>query len=242
MAARTQAEIQDRARERLARTGLGRLPLRRESLADQVHERLRRSLMRGEFLPEQPVSIRSLAETMGVSAMPVREALTRLVAEGALVTQANRAIRLPPLTREALAEITMIRLALEGLAAERAARAITRVERARLARLLEALQAAADRGAIDDYLVQNARFHSGVYRAARMELLMAMIEQLWLRVGPSIRLCMPDAAHLAKSMQAHRRVLAALEAGDAAAARAAVAEDITVAAADMDRRLASREG
>ena len=237
MAARAQAE-----KPVVADLGpLRRAPLRRTSLADQIHERLRRSLMRGEFLPEQSLSIRALAAALGVSAMPVREAVTRLAAEGALVVAANRAIRLPALTRGGLAEVTEIRVALEGLAAERAATRVSAAERARLGRVLEALQQAADRGAIDDYLVQNARFHFGVYQASGMTLLVSMIEALWLRVGPSIRLCAPDAAHLARSMQAHHRALAALEAGDAAAARAAMMEDIRVAAADMDRILARKE-
>ena len=71
---------------------------------------------------------------------------------------------------------------------------------------------------------------------------MSMIEALWLRVGPFIRLCMPDATHLAVSMNAHHRIFDALKKGDADSARAAVIEDITLAAADMDRILAENEG
>jgi DNA-binding GntR family transcriptional regulator len=211
--------------------------LNRLSLTAQVGADLRRALIRGEMLPEQTLSIRSIAKAYGVSAMPVREALTRLSAEGAVVVAPNRVMKLPALTRDILAEITDMRVALEGMAAERAAPLATAQERAAITAILTDLEVAAAKGAIDLYLDQNARFHFAIYRAARRERLMRAIESLWLRVGPSIRLCMPDQAHLDRSMVWHRRAAAAMAAGDGPAARAAVISDIVAAAADMDRTL-----
>jgi DNA-binding GntR family transcriptional regulator len=200
---------------------------------------LRRALIRGDLLPEQTLSIRAIAEAYGVSAMPVREALSRLQAEDAVIVMPNRVMRLPALTRDALAEITDMRLALEGMAAARAATLATDAERAEIAEILHDLDAAAQACAINDYLDQNARFHFAIYRAARRARLMRAIESLWLRVGPSIRLCMPDKAHLGASMAWHRRAAAAMLARDAPAARAAIEGDIAAAAASMDRSLAA---
>ena len=88
---------------------------------EQVYEMLRRSLMSGYFKPGQPISIRYLTETLGVSATPAREAIKRLQAEHALVIGPNRTPSVPVLTREDLRDLRDIRLALEGMATERAA-------------------------------------------------------------------------------------------------------------------------
>ncbi|TCO74182.1 GntR family transcriptional regulator [Rhodovulum euryhalinum] len=217
-------------------------PLRRESLQQQVYERLRHNLTTGVFKPGEILSSRSLAQELGVSAMPVREALTRLTAEGALELTSSRTLRVRLMTADAFDEVTAIRLDLEGMAAERAAGLATPDALATITRLHHALAEAAERGGIDDYLHRNAQFHDAIYAASGWPLLTEMIRRLWMIVGPSIRACVPDRAHMAVSMAHHDAVLAALNRGDGPGLRAAILADIGEAATDIRKTLTERKG
>jgi DNA-binding GntR family transcriptional regulator len=105
-----------------------------ETAHREVYQRLREALLAGQLPPGQPISIRYLAQMLGVSTTPVREALRRLEADRAVVSGANRTLQPYPLLSLAdLREIRNIRLALEGLATEEAAGLVKR-GRARRAR------------------------------------------------------------------------------------------------------------
>ena len=93
----------------------------RQTLSDQVYGDLKELLQAGEMEPGQRFTLRGLAAAIGTSAMPVREAVTRLAAEQALEVLPNRAIRVPLMTRERFLELRTIRLQLECLAIEAAA-------------------------------------------------------------------------------------------------------------------------
>src|SRR5918998_5251248 len=96
--------------------------LERVTLGERVHAELRDRLMSGELAPGQKMSLRSVAETLGVSIMPVREAVARLVSDGSLEVLPNRAVRVPLMNLARFRELTIVRLAVEGFAAEQAAR------------------------------------------------------------------------------------------------------------------------
>lgn len=210
----------------------------------EVYRRLREALMAGQLRPGQPISIRYLSQALGVSTTPVREALRQIEADRALVSGANRTLTVPQLSAADLREIRNIRLALEGLATEQAAGLVSEGELYELDRLCETMDTAAREDDFDAYLQRNWRFHRIIYEAARSDLLLGMIENLWLRIGPFIRLALPRPAHLQHSMCCHRAALVALKGRDAAAARAAIVKDIVGAAEDLEHLLAasSRRG
>ena len=83
-------------------------------MAGQVYAQLRQAIMTGRFAPGQLLSLRGVAEAVGSSTMPVRAALTRLQAEGALSTAPGRALMVPPMTLELLDELRDVRISLEG--------------------------------------------------------------------------------------------------------------------------------
>jgi len=89
-----------------------------EPLNGRVYAKLRAELMNGTFEPGEIVSIRGLAERLGTSTMPVREALNRLIADRALEARANRTIAVPLITRTGYRAVCEVRQALEGLAAD----------------------------------------------------------------------------------------------------------------------------
>ena len=112
------------------------------SLRTQVYDSLRQALTTGRFAPGQKLTFRFIAGALGVSLTPVREALGRLVAEGAFEMQPNRSVRVPLMTRARIMELRDIRMALEGLAAAKAALAADRRQVAELRRIALAIVAA----------------------------------------------------------------------------------------------------
>ena len=92
------------------------LPLRpvpRETVQDHVYRQLKELILNGGIEPGRTVTIQSLADAFGVSAMPVREALHRLVAEKALTVVAGRSVGIPPLNIDRLEDLTRARIEIE---------------------------------------------------------------------------------------------------------------------------------
>ena len=116
------------------------------SLRSQVYDSLRDALTAGRFTPGQKLSFRFVAGSLGVSMTPVREAVRWLVAEGAFEMRPNRSVRVPLMTRDKILELRDIRLALEGLAMEKAAALATREDAAALRRIAAELMAVRTRG------------------------------------------------------------------------------------------------
>ena len=88
------------------------------NLQEQLYQRLRADLLAGRYLPGQRLKIRDLAAAWGTSPMPVRAALQRLAAEGALEGEAQRSLHVPQMDGERYRHLLQVRLSLEGLAAE----------------------------------------------------------------------------------------------------------------------------
>lgn len=221
----------------LAIARIGRLE--RVTLGERVHAELRDLLMGGDLAPGQKMSLRSVAETLGVSIMPVREAVARLVADQSLEVLPNRAVRVPLMTRARFRELTAVRLAVEGFAAEEAARSRTEADIAAMRRFEEAFQAEARsaRPRAARAVRTNKELHFAVYRAAGLPTLVGIIEGLWLKIGPVLNLDLklsPERLRTGGAAEHHRRLVAAVEAGDAAAARDALIADIKGAASFIE--------
>lgn len=214
----------------------------RATLQDQVYRQLREALMSGRFQPGQKLTIRGLAEALGSSPMPVREALQRLSAENAFEVSGTARLRVPMMTAARLREIRDARVALEGLLAERCIQRLEASDLTQIHAIYQDMQQAVDNHDVPRYLWTNFAFHRRIYAVARAELIVAAVETFWLHMGPCFALVAPEAVHLARSMEAHARIVAALEARDGAAARAAVADDIMQAADSLGRLLVQREG
>jgi DNA-binding GntR family transcriptional regulator len=197
-------------------------------LRDQIYVKIRNSLMMGHYVPGQKLVIRQLAETYDTSLTPVRECLRRLVAEGVLEGQAQRSVRVPRMTGEKIRELRDIRLAVEGLAAMRAAEKVTPEQVAQFRLIAGELAAARQRGDIATDVAKQGEFQLGVYRASQMPHLIRIIESLWLQTGPYLKLLFP---HYIRTVMVRRgdwrsRLCAALEAHDGQAAREEIESDV----------------
>ena len=169
-------------------TQIGRLE--RSTLGERVHIELCELLMSGELAPGQRMSLRTVAQTLGVSIMPVREAVARLVADKSLEVLPNRAVRVPLMTKERFRELTTVRLEIEGFAAERAARSRDATDLLTMRRFEEAFVLEASRASphAERVVRANKELHFAVYRASGLSTLIGIIEGLWLKIGPVLNL------------------------------------------------------
>ena len=217
-------------------TELPVMPLVRDTLQERAYRRICDLILDGEIAPGQVVTIQNLAEAFGVSTMPVREALKRLTAAGALSLVTGRSMGIPRLSLERLADLRRVRLSIEGLATEWAADLMDPPELARLRRQCTLLSRAAKEENVKDYLHANRAFHFTIYSAARSPTLVAMIETLWLQIGPYLNLLRGSGNYVA-SNATHRAIVEALAANDGKAASKALRADINDAYAILSKML-----
>ena len=213
-------------------------PVSRDNMQDRVYHAIRDSIMAGHIKPDGSITIRSIASAVGTSPMPVREALRRLVAEGALMLLPNRQLKVPPMSVERFNQLAKIRTVLEGLAVAEAAAKITPAVIDRLEKLDQEMRRKRKPA---DYFVLNREFHFLIYQTAEMNELRSIVESLWLRVGPFFNLLTSDK-HCKDFPDTHRALIDALKARDATAARKWIAEDISTFAAMISVSVARDSG
>ena len=192
---------------------------------EQVYRALREMVLFGALAPGEPVTIQGLVDRMGAGMTPVREALRRLTAEGALAALGNRRIMVPVLDAAAVADLTEARLTVETRLAERAAERIGAEAVTALAAIDARLDQAIARGDVEAYLRENFAFHAALNAEARAPILTSMTEGLWLRFGPSLRVVCGQTG-TRNLPDRHKDLLKALLARDTAAASAAMAGDV----------------
>ena len=207
-------------------TDLGKI--NRQNLTTQVYQQIKEAIMSGYFQPGERLPIRTLAEKMGTSITPVREALLKLVNFGALQMEPAHPITVPVLNREKYLENRTIRIAVEGLAAAEAAKNIKKRQLAQLSKINDEMRKAGREGRFEESIAKNYAFHIELCRAADMPALLEIIEILWLKIGPSLNILrtpVPEDMPKVKSHH-HWQILEALEQGDADAARIAMEKDM----------------
>lgn len=155
-----------------------------ETLQKRVYGQLRTAFLESRFLPGQTLTMRALAEMTGTSVQPVREALQRLCAEGALQWLPNTAFRVPEIDPVRYRELWEIRKLLEGHATRLAAARMQPAELAQVKSINDEMRAAMRSGDAERTLKLNRDFHFAVYRAARSPVLVNMIEMIWMQVSP----------------------------------------------------------
>lgn len=195
----------------------------------RVYAGLCRALMNGDLTPGQRLVVREIAEAFQTSPMPVREALRQLVSDGALFDHPNRGVIVPEVSVAVVADLARVRCCIEGSATEWAASTISDDELSKLEALNAAMIDRTSAGNAADYLALNRDFHFTIYRAARSQLLLPIIERLWLRAGPWLN-TMREQTTLGLGLDHHQTILDGLRAGDGSKAQRALVADISDAA------------
>jgi len=196
------------------------------SAHDRVYRTLRARVMHGEMVPGQALTLRGIGKDFGVSMTPAREAVQRLVAEGALTMSASGRVATPELSNDRIEELGTIRALLEP---ELASRALPRAHSALIDRMDAINSANTDsvlrRDAVT-YVRTNLEFHRTLYLRAQSPAMLAMVETLWLQLGPTMS-ALYSRLQRNTPPPHHRMILAALHAGDEPGLRLAIRTDVT---------------
>lgn len=199
--------------------------LGRDTMNERVYTALRDRIINGHLVPGRGVTLRKLAAELDVSPMPVRDAIARLVAERALRIGSNRRVFVPEMTRDRFEELVLAR---EKLEPEAARRALPFIDRARLDAIRQAdemLEACLASGDVEGYIAANHAFHYTLYGACASDVLVPLIESVWLQFGPFMRMAY-GLVGTRTLVDYHAQALEAIAAGDADALAEAIRDDI----------------
>ncbi len=223
---------------KLSRRFVPSSPVSRATVQDRVYLQIKDLIATGGIEAGQSVTIPAIAAAFGVSHMPVREALHRLVAERALTTISGRSLGIPPLSLDRLKELRKIRIEIEGFATEMASAHMDGPTVAKLEGLVTDMGQAIESNDVKTFLRSNRDFHFTIYAAAGSPILLSIIESLWLQVSPYFSTLYPLGDY-PRSNRQHAAIAHALSRDDGQAARLAVGSDIDGAAQALELALAT---
>jgi DNA-binding GntR family transcriptional regulator len=180
----------------------------RRSLSADVVDLLRAALVRGAFAPGEHLNEAALAEKLGVSRGPIREALVELEREGLVTLERHRGARVTRLSQNDIVEIYELRKALERLAVERAVTYATDADFAALADIVKQLRAAVKSDDVHAVVALDVRFHDGIYAAAHHSRLYSS----WSKLRPQIETFLHSRStdtidYLDKAVREHNELL-----------------------------------
>jgi DNA-binding GntR family transcriptional regulator len=218
-----------------------------KQLRDWVEEQLREAILSGVFESGTWLRQQHLADELGVSQMPIREALKELAAQGLVEHVPYRGMRVVAFSPDDVVDLYAHRGFLEGRAAAAAAAHVTLKTVAGLRRLLDEMEGQMAPEDLDVYRDLNRRFHAAVFEASRRPYLIRTLRQMWEAFPTMLWSTFPDVASSSLSerdsadSREHRAILAALARGDAEEAERRVREHIEAAGRQLVSFLRSRE-
>lgn len=203
------------------------------TMSGRAYSALRLALMSGNLRPGERLTMRGLAKDLDMSVTPVREAVQQLINERALVMPGPKTVIVPRLDAAQYSEVILIRRALECLAAKEAAarRTPEMLDRLRDVNVLH--RAAIEVGDVTSVLARNREFHFTIYRASGLPSLVDIVENQWVRVGPTLNLLFPRYMRSFSGNRCHDRMISALEACDSDALCAALDTDLVTAEREL---------
>lgn len=211
-------------------------PLEQSSSAP-IYEALKAAIMSGDYAPGEPLRQDEIARQHGVSKIPVREALLRLEVDGFVQFRKNKGASVRSLSRSEVLNLMDIRVALECKALELAVPHMVASD----FELVESILAEYGKETSPaSWSVLNTRFHRALYEPCANLFLIQMIEDLWARMGPFVRLLVSETSGLSRPHEDHKAILAACRAGDVDAAVSLMQKHIETTKKEMAARLRPR--
>jgi DNA-binding GntR family transcriptional regulator len=201
----------------------------------QVYRLLRRGMMAGLFAPGSSLTGRSIAESLAISPSPVRDALKRLEADGVIESRDKSAYYVTELSREQYLDIINLRMTIEGDAAGAAAKASRAEDVARLEAIHFRYSNTAD---VAENIRINYLFHFEIYKLASSPILIDVVENLWMRIGPVMHLHM-QVYGVGEVTDSHGRLIDAIKRHDQRGATRALKRDLSEASKVIAPKLAT---
>lgn len=193
-------------------------PRIRESTAERIQSVLIADISAGQIAPGARLDETKLAERFGVSRTPVREALSRLTAQGILVSGARRGLRVASYSKEELAQIFEAMFEIEAVCARMATRRLTLLSRAKIEAAQKRCMAAAVAGDFAKYLRTNEDFHLAIYEATENPFIAELAADFRRRTGPFRAKKFESKADLIASAESHKALLEGIFSADSTAA------------------------
>lgn len=200
----------------------------KRSNAQRLRDALEDDIINGRRTPGERLDSDALCREFGVSRTPVREAIQQLVASGLVTVVPKRGTFVARVGIDELIEMFEVMAELEGMCGRLAARRITEAELEALRQAYERCEAAAQAGDSDDYYYENEAFHDCIYSASHNGFLANETRQLKQRLKPYRRLQLQVRQRLTSSLEEHREIVAAIEAGEAGNAEQALREHVLI--------------
>jgi DNA-binding GntR family transcriptional regulator len=214
-------------------------PPAHQTLPQRVAEILRATILAGKLVGGQTLRQEELAAQLGVSRIPVREALRQLEAEGFVELHPHRGATVATLTPSEALEIYDIRAALEAQALRLAVPNLTKATLRSAEDLLDKIDGETG---MARWAELNWQFHATLYAAAQRPRLLEMIRQLHDNVGRYLRSAIALPAHTRQSQKQHRALLAACKRRDAPAAVAVLEDHLRTTSSKLAAQLEARNG
>lgn len=196
-----------------------------QTMHERAYQAVRKALIVGSLAPGKRISLRALADATGTGIMPVRAAIYRLSAEHALTVHANRRVSIPDMTIDRFDELMQARLLLEPACAARALASIDASCLARIRHHDSQMNSSYEVGDPELYMATNYNFHFEIYRAGNSQVLVPLLESIWMQFGPFMRKVY-GVVGTARMVDKHQMAIDAIERRDAGELAAAIRADI----------------
>ncbi|BES70206.1 GntR family transcriptional regulator [Marinobacter nanhaiticus D15-8W] len=200
----------------------------KRSNTQRLKDSLEDDIINGRLSPGARLDPEELAQRFSVSRTPIREAIHQLTASGLVTVVPKKGTFVAKMGVEQLIEMFEVMAELEGMCGRLAARRITSAELARLGDALKRCEAAAENGDPDEYYYENEDFHQCIYRASHNNFLVSEANQLKQRLKPYRRLQLQVRHRVSNSLQEHRDIYEAIEAGRADEAEDAMRQHVLI--------------
>lgn len=194
------------------------------SKSDFAYQELRRRILDDQIPPGTRLLLRPLAEDLGLSVMPVRDALRMLEGDGLVTLESHRGATVTQISKEAILQTIGMRMWMEVLAVREATPRHTAASLKRVTKILDEAEKAMSRGDGLAYTQANRRLHEAI-EAPAPEPIHQLIRDLWERLWQTRRrtalfVALPE--RMPEAQEEHRRIVEAVVSGDADAAGAAM--------------------
>ncbi|TBW57666.1 GntR family transcriptional regulator [Marinobacter halodurans] len=200
----------------------------KRSNAQKLKDILENDIINGRLLPGAKLDHEALAKQYDVSRTPIREAIQQLVVSGLVTVQPKKGSFVAKVGIDQLIEMFEVMAELEGMCGRLAARRIRPSELAALEAALKRCEDPAVMADPDEYYYENEEFHNCIYSASHNDYLAAETRQLKQRLKPYRRLQLQVRNRVNNSIDEHREIFKAIEAGDAALAEKALKEHVLI--------------
>jgi len=203
-----------------------------QSVSEQIAQELRNAIQTGELKPGERLVERTLASQMGVSHIPIREALSKLADEGLVDRTPRRGARVAALSEKDLAEISSLRTVLEQFVASRVQAEWSEASERALRDIVKSMVESSHAGDVSTMFALDRKFHETLWELADHRILMSTVAQLRGRINGFLRAA-NDAlttAELAAHAESHFDIVDAIASGDEDRVRVEIARHIELAA------------